>query len=256
MGGTMYNVLIVDDELLEREGLKDLIRMLGLPFYVRLASDGEVALNHLQSHPDTDILITDIKMSFRDGLSLIDEAHRLNPELPVIIFSAYDKFDYARQAIALNVTDYLLKPIEPDLFLASMQKAIQRCEQNRKKQAGRVPAASQPFKREEDPTIRMIRSIIENEYNRDLSLEYIAEKCNRTPSYLSNLFSFKTSQTIIQYLRDFRMKKAEELLKNTNMKVADIAATVGYDNPNYFNKLFQSIYHMASGDYRKENRMI
>ena len=102
----------------------------------------------------------------------------------------------------------------------------------------------------------MIRSIIENEYNRDLSLEYIAEKCNRTPSYLSNLFSFKTGQTIIQYLRDFRMKKAEELLKNTNMKVADIAATVGYDNPNYFNKLFQSIYHMAPGDYRKENRMI
>ncbi len=245
----MYNVLIVDDELIEREGLKDLITAMDLPFYVHLASDGEVALKYIRSNQNIDILITDIKMSFMDGLSLIHEVHQYDPSLPIIIFSAYDKFDYAQKAISLNVCDYLLKPIEPDIFYQSMQKAIRICEKNRRSASSDV--VERLSSRKEHAIVTQIKTIIESEYNKDISLEYISTLCQRSPSYLSNLFSSETGQTVVSYLKEFRMAKAADLLKNTNLKIVDIAATVGYINPNYFNRVFQSFYHMSPGEYRE-----
>jgi two-component system response regulator YesN len=245
----MYNVLIVDDEQIEREGLRDLISATKLPFYVHLASDGQVALNYIKEHQNIDILITDIKMSFMDGLSLIDEAHRIHPNLPVIIFSAYDKFDYAQKAISLDVADYLLKPIEPDLFLLSMQKAIHLCEKNRIAET----TSSTATDKKDHHLVLCIKSIIESEYNKDISLEYIAGLCQRSPSYLSSIFSTETGQTVMSYIKEFRMAKASDLLINTNLKIAEISTIVGYSNPAYFNKVFQSFYHVTPGIYREEH---
>lgn len=253
-GKSMYNVLIVDDELIEREGLKDLINAMGLPFYVHLASDGEVALKYIKKKQNIDILITDIKMSFMDGLSLINEVHQYAPSLPIIIFSAYDKFDYAQKAISLNVCDYLLKPIEPDIFFQSMQKAIRLCDENRRKTALFPYSENNTPLKKEHAIVSQIKTIIESEYNKDISLEYISHLCQRSPSYLSNLFSSETGQTVVSYLKEFRMAKAADLLKNTNLKITDVAATVGYPNPNYFNRVFQSVYHMSPGEYREVSK--
>ena len=245
----MYEVLIVDDEQVEREGLKKLIEALKLPFYIHLATDGEVAYEYLRTHTNVDLLITDVQMSFKDGLSLIQLAHQLYPTLPVIIFSAYDKFDYAQKAIALDVSAYLLKPVEPDVFLQTMQKVLVLCQKNREHST--QESSPSPVPENEHPVVSLARSIIETEYNKDISLYYIAEKCNRTGAYVSSLFCQQTGVSITDYIKEFRMKKATELLTHTNLKIAEISTMVGYHNPNYFNKVFNSTYHVSPGDYRK-----
>lgn len=107
----MLKVFLVEDESIVREGLRDNIpwQQWGYNF-VGEASDGEMALPLIQK-TKPDVLLTDIKMPFMDGLSLSRIVHQEFPDMKIIIISGYDDFEYARQAIAVGVEQYLLKPI-------------------------------------------------------------------------------------------------------------------------------------------------
>ena len=104
-------VFITEDESIVREGLRDMIPWEQYGFvFAGEASDGEMALPMVRRiRPD--ILITDIKMPFMDGLSFIRFVSRELPKTKIIILSGYDDFEYAREAIELHVDQYLLKPI-------------------------------------------------------------------------------------------------------------------------------------------------
>lgn len=104
-------VFLVEDESVVREGLRDNIpwQQFGYQF-VGEAGDGEMALPLIRK-TKPDVLITDIKMPFMDGLTLSHIAGQEFPEMKIIIISGYDDFEYARQAIRVGVEQYLLKPI-------------------------------------------------------------------------------------------------------------------------------------------------
>jgi two-component system response regulator YesN len=99
-----------------------------------------------------------------------------------------------------------------------------------------------------------ILNIIETEYDKDISLDYIAEKVHLTPAYLSFLYKQETGSNIIKQLSDYRMKKACEMLASSNMKINDIAQRCGYTNPSYFNRLFKNVYGVTPKQYREEGR--
>lgn len=104
-------VFLVEDESVVREGLRDNIpwEQFGYQF-VGEAGDGEMALPLIRK-TKPDVLITDIKMPFMDGLSLSHIVGQEFPDMKIIIISGYDDFEYARQAIREGVEQYLLKPI-------------------------------------------------------------------------------------------------------------------------------------------------
>ncbi len=107
----MTKVFLVDDEIVIREGIRTSFPWNGTDYQlVGEAPDGEIALSMIRdTRPD--ILITDIRMPFMDGLELCRVVRRLMPWIGIIILSGYDEFEYARQAIQLGVREYLLKPI-------------------------------------------------------------------------------------------------------------------------------------------------
>ena len=123
----MLRALIVDDEGIERRGIAMLIERLMLPYQTRDASNGEAALEILRRER-FDVLLTDIRMPFMDGLSLAHEARRLYPELYIIIFSAYADFTNAQRAMQENVTRYLLKPVNVLEFKAVMTEVAEKIE--------------------------------------------------------------------------------------------------------------------------------
>lgn len=129
-GGWMYKALIVDDEKIEREGIIFLIETLGLALETAAAENGVKAMEYLQNH-EVDILFTDIRMPFMDGLALAAKAKSLNPKLKVIIVSAFGDFEYAKQAIQIHVVHYLLKPVEVAEFLEVVAQVIQLCDEDR-----------------------------------------------------------------------------------------------------------------------------
>lgn len=120
----MYKILIADDETFVRNLLEKNLQASGLPIEIcASAGDGEEALQKaLETHPD--ILVTDISMPFKNGLDLIKELQEQGVGAKTIIISGYDEFDYARTAIALGVTDYLLKPFMPKELTEVVEKII------------------------------------------------------------------------------------------------------------------------------------
>lgn len=111
----MYRVLVVDDEKIEREGIKFLLSREEGEFEISEASNGRQALEILRNE-EIDILLTDIKMPHMDGLELAKKAKEKKEELQIVIFSGYNDFSFAQEAIRYGVKEYVLKPVDPDIF--------------------------------------------------------------------------------------------------------------------------------------------
>ncbi|MDH6366545.1 MULTISPECIES: response regulator [unclassified Breznakia] len=122
----MYKVFIVEDEHLIRDSIRNEIiensEALDLKFCGE-AGDGELGLSMMMDLKP-DILITDIRMPFMDGLQLAKEAKEIFPWIRIIIISGFDEFDYAKQALQLGVDDYLLKPIKSAELYTALRKSI------------------------------------------------------------------------------------------------------------------------------------
>lgn len=125
----MYRLMIVDDEDDERIGIKFLIKKFGFDFEIIEAANGIEALELLKENP-VDILFTDVKMPFLNGLELSSRAKEDDPEIQIIFFSGFDDFEYVKQALSLQAVDYILKPVNPAEFQRTIQKVIDRMEQH------------------------------------------------------------------------------------------------------------------------------
>ncbi len=122
----MYKFLIVDDEKIERDGIKLLVKKYNLELEIAEAENGRTALDYIKNN-HVDVLFTDIKMPFMNGLELAEQAKMLRPGLKVIIYSAFGEFDYARKAINIKVEHYLLKPISKTEFLSVFNQVLEDC---------------------------------------------------------------------------------------------------------------------------------
>nr|WP_295266210.1 response regulator [uncultured Blautia sp.] len=124
----MLKIFLAEDEVIVRETIKRMIPWEELGFeLVGEAADGEMALP-LLIRQKPDLLITDIKMPFMDGLTLAKLAKKELPELKIVILSGYDDFNYAKQAISIGVEDYLLKPITKNALIERISEIRSRYE--------------------------------------------------------------------------------------------------------------------------------
>lgn len=145
----MMKVFLVDDEIAIRENLRNSFPWEQNGFQlVGEAPDGEMALPMIRDL-NPDILLTDIRMPFMDGMALCAEVKRVLPWIGVVILSGYDDFAYARQAISLGVKEYLLKPITADELGEALKRVAARIAEERRAASLRRDAASgNPFLRE------------------------------------------------------------------------------------------------------------
>ena len=124
----MLKIFLAEDEVVVRETIKRMIPWEELGFeLVGEAADGEMALP-LLIRQQPDLLITDIKMPFMDGLTLARLAKKEIPGLKVVILSGYDDFNYEKQAIGIGVEDYLLKPITKNALIERLSEIRSRYE--------------------------------------------------------------------------------------------------------------------------------
>ncbi len=125
----MYRILIVDDEKIERKGVSFLIRQMDVECELTEAVNGQIALEWLEEN-EADILITDVKMPHMDGMELIRQIKEknINPMMKIVIVSGFSDFEYAKNAVKLGVSDYLLKPVDPKEFEPTMNKIMDSIE--------------------------------------------------------------------------------------------------------------------------------
>lgn len=107
----MHTVLVVDDEAIVCQGIKEFLEQSDLPIeQVLTASNGYEALDYLRME-NVDLVLTDIQMDGMNGIELMESILSENPDVPVVVISAHDEFDYAQKCIRLGARDYLIKPV-------------------------------------------------------------------------------------------------------------------------------------------------
>ena len=118
----LYRIILVDDEEEVRKSIIQKIQWEAVGFEVAGdAENGRDALEKLEVL-EPDVVLTDIRMPYMDGLALAEKIHQKYPSMKVVIFSGYDDFEYAQRAIKLDVTEYILKPVNAEELTALLKK--------------------------------------------------------------------------------------------------------------------------------------
>ena len=128
----MWKVLIADDEPKIRQGLKSVLEEMKLPITVCAeARNGMEALEKIEQF-QPDFILMDICMPKLSGIQFLEELRKLDKNCPVIVISGFNEFSYAKQAIKLGVSEYLLKPIAEEELQAAVVKVTEEIKQKRK----------------------------------------------------------------------------------------------------------------------------
>jgi len=161
----MTKLLIVDDEQIEREGLQAILRK-GFPeLDISQAKNGKLAVEiAAQLHPD--LILMDIKMPGMNGIEAIEQISAMLPGTKFVMVTAYDTFDYARQAIKLGVKDYLLKPSKASEIVATVGKVLTQIEAER-----RTAEASE----RQQEALRKVLPVIETDIVTQLLFDHVHE---------------------------------------------------------------------------------
>jgi len=236
----MFKVIIADDEPIIRKGLRELVDWNSLSLYlVAEAADGVEALMLIKKW-EPHILITDIKMPDMDGITLVKNIKDSGLNTKIIIISAYSDYEYMKKAITFSVENYLLKPIDNDELTSILNDIVN----NLKKET------SHNTQKKGTGAVRSVTLYIEEHYQERITLKQIADKLGMNTSYLGQLFKRETDESFADYINNYRIGKAKELLSDPRYKVYEVAEKVGFTDYNYFLKIFKKI----TGISPKESR--
>lgn len=252
----MYRVLLVDDEQIERMALaKKIDRYYGDKVNIYHAVNGREAVDMCSEHKN-DIIIMDISMPEMNGVMAAKYIRQIDDKCSIIFLTAYDDFEYARNAIKIRALDYLLKPCDINDLLAVMDMAIQKldreCDFKGNTKENKPERKRENVKNfDEQTTIKYLREYVENNYTFDISMQEVAEDMGYSDVYFSKLFKQYFNQNFTAYLTEYRIKKAKELLTDTNNSIKDISRMVGYEDSNYFAKIFKRIVGEIPSKFRE-----
>ena len=252
----MYRVLLVDDEQIERMALaKKIDRYYGDKVNIYHAVNGREAVDMCSEHKN-DIIIMDISMPEMNGVMAAKFIRQIDDKCSIIFLTAYDDFEYARNAIKIRALDYLLKPCDINDLLAVMDMAIQKldreCDFKGNTKENKPERKRENVKNfDEQTTIKYLREYVENNYTFDISMQEVAEDMGYSDAYFSKLFKQYFNQNFTAYLTEYRIKKAKELLTDTNNSIKDISRMVGYEDSNYFAKIFKRIVGEIPSKFRE-----
>lgn len=200
----MVGVFLVEDEYVVREGVKKSIDWKGHGMeMLGEANDGEIAFPQIcKSKPD--IVITDIKMPFMDGLELARLVKNEFPNIKIIILSGYGEFNYAKTAIELGVTDYLLKPITPDKLLEAVMKVAELVQKDRNSKANFIKFQNEMKENEDLARSSFFNDLISYKMNfEEIMLNAKKRKLDFSYSYykvvLYSVTSVSTTNEITEY---------------------------------------------------------
>lgn len=258
----MYRILVADDEPIERQVVSKRIQK-NFPGQIEIftAENGREAMEIFERE-QCQIAILDISMPGINGLEAAKYIREKYPDSIIIFLTAYDEFNYAKQAIGLKALEYLLKPGRDEELQATLEEAFSLIDCNRTSAEEAVPEETVQETAEEDMDhARMntvaseIASYLEDHYRDDLSLQSVAGRMGYSEVYFCRLFKNCFDKTFIMYLNDLRMAKAMELLKDISINIKEISERVGYRDANYFTRIFKKKMGMTPSEFRNKKEM-
>lgn len=246
----MYKVVIIDDEPVIVRGLSK-----GIPWekwnctVAATAESGQEGIKVVDKECP-DILFSDIRMPGLDGLSMIAALKSEHPNMEITILTGFSDFEYAREAIRLGVTRFLLKPSKMD----ELEEAVEAMTKNLEKKMVFTPQESEQEETQESAAGSFIVNnavkYIEENYTEKLKLSDVAEQVYVSQWHLSKLLNRYTEKSFSDILNNVRIEKAKELLKDPALRIGDIAEQVGFMDMAHFSRVFKKQTGFSANEYR------
>lgn len=252
----MVKILIADDEEFEREMLMTILKeRFAHEAELRTAENGRQALDGALLWA-ADIVLMDIEMPGITGIEAAKQIAAQRPGCKIIFVTAYSLFTYAREAVKLGASDYILKPVDADDVERAVRRAIGQAEAQRQLEAMAQDAKLLETEENSDNAsvlMGKVKTYLRHNYMMyDISLDSVGDILNISPSYLSAMFKRTFGVNFVDYLTELRMNAARELLLDPLRSTAEVAGMVGYESANYFTRAFKKRVGMTPTDYRRE----
>lgn len=246
----MCTILLIDNSPQLEQYIGSLLAKSHVDASVVTAADGKSALRFLKEGNKVDIIFSDIDQPSSGGIDLYKKMMPDYPNIKRVVVTSSKCFEMVKYVINLQLNGYLTKPVDLEEVGTLLQQLLP--------EAFSSPGVAENIGRTERDKIAKQRvvnevlAIIERDVERDIGLDYIAQKVHLSSCYLSALFREVTGQGLICYITGYRMNRAVSLLMKTDLRIFEIAQRTGYRSAPYFCTVFKNKYRMTPSEFREK----
>ncbi len=243
----MYKVVLVDDEDIIVEGLKQTVPWEEYNCAVSGTADNGDAGLELVEKLKPDILFTDIRMPGKNGLEVVRELKAIHKDMQVIVLTGYREFEYALEAVNLGVLRMIMKPSRIEDIVDALEAAITEIG------TSKGGAEEQGLTIDEGPgnflATKAVKYIMEH-FAEKITLEQVASHLFVSTWYLCKVLKKATNKNFIDIVNGVRIESAKKQLAETYKKVYEISESVGFSELAYFSRIFKKTTGMTPNEYR------
>lgn len=248
----MYKVVIIDDEPIIVEGLSKAVHWEKWDCQVAATAEKGQSGIEIIKRENPDILFSDIRMPGMDGLSMIAALKSEHPHMQIAILTGFRDFEYAREAIRLGVTRFLLKPSKMEELEEAVQVMVQNLSHRKentegeKEEGGPEAAAAGSF------IAQNAVKYIEENYMEKLKLSDVADHVYVSQWHLSKILNQHVEKSFSDILNHARIEKAKELLREPSLRIGDIAEKAGFLDMAHFSRVFKKHTGVSANEFRNQ----
>lgn len=247
-------ILLVEDH---EDVIHYLVRCLDSDFHLQVARDGEQGIARaIELIPD--LIISDVMMPQKDGFELCQtlKERKETSHIPIILLTAKADVESRITGLRRGADAYLAKPFHKEELLVRAMQLIQGRkrlqERYRDIPASPIPTTDDPYLQVEDAFIIQFRETVESDMGNDqLDADTLAVRMDLSRSQLHRKLKALTGKTTMELVKEIRLARACELLKDPDMTISEIAYAVGFRYPETFTRAFQETYSSTPSDWRK-----
>ena len=250
----MYRILLVEDDEALRYVYARMNAWQENGFCLAAqAANGKPALEQLDKER-FDLIVTDIRMPFVDGLELLRELRRRAIQTPVILVSSYGEFEYAREGLVLGAFDYIVKPFCEEQLNAVLSRAAQSLSAHTGEDSQyalvRETLEQLGIPVQEDGFVHTLAAFLAAHLNGVITMEQAAEHLGLSKDYFGKQCRSHTGMTFGALYNQVRVAYARQLLRESTDKAGEISERLGFASPDYFTRIFKEITGCTPSAYR------
>jgi DNA-binding response OmpR family regulator len=243
-------LLIVDDSAFEQRMLMD--QLADYPFRIATASNGLQGYHQaLAQRPD--LILLDVRMPDMDGYTAcrLLKANPATQDIPIIFLSGADGDEERIMGLSIGGVDYVAKPFSPGELAARIQVHLKLAQRG----TAPIPAPAGQASRHPDVVlVNAVKQLIDEQLGSLPGLPEIAQQVGTYREKLSQVFREQTGMTVFAYIREERIKRGEQLLRDTDIEVQEIAMMIGFNNAGNFATAFRERMGVTPSAFRHANR--
>jgi YesN/AraC family two-component response regulator len=239
--------MVVDDEIWSIIDIKNSIDFAALDMECISEFQDPIAAIICAIKTAPDIIIVDLRMPNFSGIEFIRQIREQAIPSQIIILSAFQDFEVAREAIRLNVCGYCLKPIDTKELTEQLLKAKENLDRSGAEK-------NKITSKKSDDSFTNLVQYIDTHFNEKFTLDELAKKHYLSPNYCSRLFAQRKHTTFSRYVMSVRLEAAKKMLAALDIPLKEVSSKVGFTDYFYFSRVFKGKYKVSPKDYQQQVR--